>query len=175
MKEQWFCRYDQVHADVKFVFSKIGPVQFVRAFMKSRGKWKPVFFSGEHPVLEYEQGQIKDKYDPQFESLRQLAMEIIEDRLRDYQKVRGVVGLDVDDKKQFRDLEELAHEFVPWQIDKVVRTGDVERGAVQTLMTQQGAEVMAKHRVSPKLRRELADATKFRRDLVGRKLFNGRK
>ena len=163
-KEIWHCRYPTLKQDVKFIFSKVGPVQFVRAMLMDRGKWKPIFFSAQYPVLLYEKGEISSASDPQFHELRQTAMTIIESRIKDYQKLRGVVG--VDERAQFRDLEELAHAFVPWQIDKVVRTGDVERGAEQALMTAQGAEVMKNHRVTPRLRRKLDAATQYRRKLV---------
>ena len=164
----WYCRYDVLRGEVKFVFSRVGPLQFVRAMIRDKGQWKPIFFSGEDPVLIYEETVIKSKDDPRFHALQHAAMEVMEVRVTEYQKFRGIVGA-VDQKAQFRDLEELAHAFVPWQLDRIVRTGDVERGAEQTLMTRQGAEVMAGHRVSPRLRRNLREATKYRRDLVGRK------
>ena len=180
LMETWHCRYPELTRDVKFIFTKTALngelFQIIRACMEYRNppRQLPITFSPEHPFLRIETEEIKStKNNPAFERHRQTAMEIIEGRVKDFHRIRGIVG--IKERKQFEDLEALSQDFVPWQLDKVARTGDVERGAEQTLMTRQGAELMAKNRISPRLRRKLAEALIYRRSLLGRSMRNGHK
>jgi len=109
--------------------------------LDGKGKLKRVSFSPVWPILPFYAGVVEELSgdDRYFVRWRDTAFDIINSRLSDF---RDMILRDETDKHNFNDLEDLREDFIPWQIDRIIKTGNVEEGAEVVLQTREGQDVL---------------------------------
>jgi len=121
--------------------AKLDRTQICFAYIMLNGERKRISFSPLWPVLPLYSGVVKKLSgdDPSFAEWRKVAFDIIGSRISEFS---NLLLQGVTDKKNFEDLEEIREVFLPWSINQIRKTGDVEEGAEITLQTEQGQELL---------------------------------
>ena len=160
-----YVKYEFMRSETKFAFTKKhlpgGRVlQMAQAFLRKGAGWKHIVFSKQFPILTLDTGEITcmNPPDPVFRKFRDFCYDIMEDRLTDY--IMALENLIAHETDQFADVEEMREEFVPWQAQKIITSGDVENGAEQIFFTAEGQELLRnpKYAKSNRLMRKIAAA-----------------
>jgi len=150
--------------------------QICFAYIMLNGKIRRISFSPVWPVLPYYAGVVKKLSgdDPSFAIWRDTAFAIIGSRIEEF---GNMILQDKTDKHNFNDLEELREDFFPWQIDRILKTGDVEEGAEVVLQTQQGQDILQRsidggRSLTPSLKKKIKQSVDHKNALLKQHITN---
>lgn len=135
------------------------------AYAMINGERKRIDFGAKWPVLPYYSGAVKKLSDNDlaFSKWKKAAFEIVASRVEDFALL---VEQEATEEHNFNDLEEIREEFIPWQLEQIAKTGNVEEGAVATLQTEEGQKFLSGEKISNKLKKDIRKQTEHKDKLL---------